>query len=111
MGLGGQEGSRNAIPKIRATAESVVAGHKEESMTKFEILNEVFVLGGARAAEKFCQERSMPALLAKIRWGKYFPQRGKFNSERACARSEASRWLASRGLLPPPVRITPQKAA
>ncbi|OGG72539.1 hypothetical protein A3A38_02000 [Candidatus Kaiserbacteria bacterium RIFCSPLOWO2_01_FULL_53_17] len=58
------------------------------------IVNEIFVLGGAAAAEQFALERGRLEMAEKIRWGEFHSQRKGFGPERARARAEALVWLA-----------------
>ncbi len=58
-----------------------------------KVINELFVLGGAAAAETFARERGRNELAEKIRWGQFRPNRSDFDSERARARAEALAWL------------------
>ena len=58
------------------------------------ICNEVFLVGGASAADEFAREVGRADLSQKIRWGEFRHQQKNFGPERAQARAKALVWLA-----------------
>ena len=61
-----------------------------------QICSEIYIVGGARAADEFAREVGRADLSQKIRWGEFHPQRKNFGPERAQARAKALVWLARR---------------
>lgn len=62
------------------------------------IINEIFVLAGAKSAEQAARELGFTELAEKIRFGTFVPNRKGFGPGRARARAEALAWLARKGL-------------
>lgn len=56
-------------------------------------INELYIVSGPKAAERFAAERGFNTVAEKIRFGQFRPQTKKFDSARARARSEAMAWL------------------
>lgn len=62
-----------------------------------QVVNEIFLLCGACAAEQYARELGKAELAAKLRFGQFRPNRGKFGPERARARAQALAYLARKG--------------